>query len=218
MVFQYGDFDGTRIQLGAAHHQHGGDRMRDQMLALFAAQAVLRIGPRGVHIEHAHIVQQCRSGQRHAFALGPAILEGQENRHQRHLQAVVIKILALLAHDSEFEGDGLGQQQALERCQQALQITHGLDHADQQLDLLALLSCQGHQRSHIDQVTRDQVGINRVTQLVHDQTVIETAVHTCTFVHQLHALLGIDCVTCHHLRMLGHIGDRAQKMYIGLVP
>ena len=214
MMFKHCNLNGAGVQLGAAHHQRRGNRMRDQMFALLTGQAVVRVGPHRVHIEHAHIVQQRGGGQRHAFTLGPAVLERQINGHQRHLHAVLIKVVALLAHDRELEGNGLWQQHAFERRQQAIGIAQRRRHAGQQLLLLALLACQFQQRSVVDEITSQQIGINRVPQFVHDQTVIEAVVYTCPFIHQLHTFICIDCVTRHHLGMLGHIRHGAQKMQV----
>ena len=213
MVLQHRDLHRQRVNALLTQHPHRGDRVRHQLLAFRRCQLVFGVGPARRHVEHADVVQQPGRGQRHAFALGPARLDGEVQRHQHHLQAVGIEFGPLLAHQRELERDGPGQGHEAQRREQTVDAAERGDQAAHQAHGFALHHDFGFDGLYADHVVDHQMVVYRFTQRRLHQPVIEAAVDARTAFDQLDALVGEDRAVRDDVIVFGQLRDRPQEMH-----
>ena len=161
-------------------------------------------------MQHTGVMQQRGSGQRHAITFAQATFQPQKNGHHHHLQAVLEKAWPLVAHDGEFEGNGIGQRNGAQRRQQLAGRTQGLRQHLGQDALFGQILPGCNQRRHIHRILDREVPIDGFAQLVLHQPVVKAAVDAGPFFHQLDAVVGIDGVLGYHRTPVGHVGERTQ--------
>ena len=215
MVLQHGIGHRLGVDLGALHHQHGGDGMRGQLPVLLRCQLVPGIQPVGRHIEHAHVVQQSRRRQIRALLGRHPLLHAQKDRHHHHQHAVLEQFRHLVAHHRHLEAGRLGPLQIAQRFQQqVVALAHVLRQQLAQRRRAGQQQHLGFQAGAVYRIAGTQLLIDRCRQAVLDQLLVQAAVDAPALVQQLDAAFGVDRAVGHHLLAVCHVGDGTQEVCV----